>query len=609
MTQEVREAAVTVDNVPTPDEIRTALQNILANPEFTGSDQRRKFLRFVVEESLSGRARDLKGVVIAHEVFRRDDDFDSKSDPVVRLEARRLRRDLDSFYVGPGRAEPVRISIPKGGYVPLFENLHVTPAPAETIDTLEPEVEVPPNPAPRRTARATLPIKVVQVVLGIAVLGILWFQWSEHATGTAGVAEVDLPRVAIPPFQALDPSPNTLVLASGLSSELVHYLSQFRGLKLYVPPSDSVAAERLADLGKDSVPSYVVHGEVRTEGNRASVLVQLLRIGSDEMVWSDIYDLNLSPGSLIDLHIAVSSEVASALGQPYGPLAEDIRQNAASNPPANLESYLCVLRAYSYRRAFIQTEFEPVLDCLEEAVTRNPGYSDAWAMLGWLRLDGARYRFVPPERIEIEYTSALAAARRAYGIDPNNVLTLKALSAIHHHIGNYEESETFGWRAIELNPNDPDTLAQVGWRLAVRGKFDEGVPLMDRALERTVDPPAWYYHLLSIYHLIEGDARQALELGELSASKGSGFGSFLVAAAAGELGDSQKARQGLDGIALFPSLASDPSGFMRRHGATEEIVKKTMSGFVKAKRLVSGSPQAEPASGRQVPYPDPVDDL
>ena len=70
-------------------------------------------------ETLAGRGESLKGYAIALAVFGRGASFDPQADPVVRLEARRLRRDLDSYYMEAGQYDPVRISIPKGSYVPI----------------------------------------------------------------------------------------------------------------------------------------------------------------------------------------------------------------------------------------------------------------------------------------------------------------------------------------------------------------------------------------------------------------------------------------------------------------------------------------------------------
>ena len=102
------------------DDIRDQLERMLANPEFVATDKLRAFLRFVVEQTLAGHADRLKGFTIAMEVFGRSQDFDAARDPVVRVQAGRLRRAIERYYLVAGRDDPVRIDIPKGGYIPVF---------------------------------------------------------------------------------------------------------------------------------------------------------------------------------------------------------------------------------------------------------------------------------------------------------------------------------------------------------------------------------------------------------------------------------------------------------------------------------------------------------
>jgi adenylate cyclase len=110
------------DHVPRPDAVRDELERILASEEFVASDRLKSFLRFVVEESLAGRADRLKAYTIALEVFGRDESFDPASDPVVRMEAGKLRRRLEHYYLGAGQRDAIRIEIPKGGYAPTFSH-------------------------------------------------------------------------------------------------------------------------------------------------------------------------------------------------------------------------------------------------------------------------------------------------------------------------------------------------------------------------------------------------------------------------------------------------------------------------------------------------------
>jgi hypothetical protein len=93
--------------------VREALERILASPGFDASARNRRFLEYLVEETLAGRAGRLKGLTIAIDVFGRDAaTFDRESDPVVRIEAAKLRRRLKSYYLTAGQDDPIRIDIP-----------------------------------------------------------------------------------------------------------------------------------------------------------------------------------------------------------------------------------------------------------------------------------------------------------------------------------------------------------------------------------------------------------------------------------------------------------------------------------------------------------------
>jgi hypothetical protein len=102
------------------EEVRLALERICASANVAGSEKLVQFLRFVVETSLSGNARDLKETIIGISVFARSPDYDPKADTVVRSQAWRLRSKLAEYYRTEGANDPVIIDMPKGSYVPVF---------------------------------------------------------------------------------------------------------------------------------------------------------------------------------------------------------------------------------------------------------------------------------------------------------------------------------------------------------------------------------------------------------------------------------------------------------------------------------------------------------
>jgi PAS domain S-box-containing protein len=105
---------------PTGAEIRVALEQILSSGSFRTSPQLCAFLRFVVGATLRGESARLKGYTIAVSALRRPDDFDAATDPIVRVEAGRLRRALRQYYAGPGASDRIVIDLPRGGYIPTF---------------------------------------------------------------------------------------------------------------------------------------------------------------------------------------------------------------------------------------------------------------------------------------------------------------------------------------------------------------------------------------------------------------------------------------------------------------------------------------------------------
>src|SRR5688500_8656319 len=112
-----------MDTVPdplSPDLVRAQLERILAAGEFSNAGRISRLLRYVVDRTVAGEGDQLKEYVVGTEVFDRGSDYDPRLDSIVRVEARRLRARLDDYYKGPGNADPIVITMPRGSYVPSF---------------------------------------------------------------------------------------------------------------------------------------------------------------------------------------------------------------------------------------------------------------------------------------------------------------------------------------------------------------------------------------------------------------------------------------------------------------------------------------------------------
>ena len=122
--------------------VKAVLKNILASPEFASSPRVSDALRYIVEETLAGRASGIKAYTIAIDVLQKDGTFDPSSNPLVRVLAGRLRETLAGFYSSPaGLDQAVVITIPKGTYVPTFSHIDNSISPEFTSD--QPKVASP----------------------------------------------------------------------------------------------------------------------------------------------------------------------------------------------------------------------------------------------------------------------------------------------------------------------------------------------------------------------------------------------------------------------------------------------------------------------------------
>ena len=187
--------------------VRGQLQRILASEVFSRSLQLRRFLSFIVEQRLAGQGASLKEAVLAHELYGKGTDFDGGTDPVVRVDARRLRDKLREYY--DGRSEPVVISLPKGSYVPVFEANSASSADAGASAVLE----APPEPTRvPRLGHALMAVGALALTAGVVAAVLFW-----RAPRTPALAPVELlplasyPGVEGPP--ALSPDGSLVAFA------------------------------------------------------------------------------------------------------------------------------------------------------------------------------------------------------------------------------------------------------------------------------------------------------------------------------------------------------------------------------------------------------------
>ncbi len=158
-------------------EIHEELERILETKWLRESQQLSSLLRYVVEEALEGRVEGLKEYALGLAVFHRPPDYDPRNDAIVRVQASLLRKRLASYYENEGRGSTLRITLPRGGYVPRFEE--ATPAVVEITEPATPLAQ--PAGGPRR-----LRLYLYGLLSGLAVAAAIgaWFDSRPRVTAS-----------------------------------------------------------------------------------------------------------------------------------------------------------------------------------------------------------------------------------------------------------------------------------------------------------------------------------------------------------------------------------------------------------------------------------------
>lgn len=581
-----------------PDAIRRVLRRILESPAFEASERNRRFLEYVVEETLAGRAGRIKAYCIATEVFGRPADFDPQVDPIVRIEAGRLRRGLDRYYLTAGSADPVRISIPKGSYVPVF-----AAAPAagdEEAGGARPDDAKPVPPEkpgasdrPRSFRRHRPALLAAAAALAVVVLAALaWFGAPRPAAvPVSGVAHRDGPAIFVLPFAEEGSSAAFPDFAKGFTREVIVALTRFNDLFVFGPQTSfGYGAE--TDVGRvvsELDVNLVLTGGVSVSGGGFTIHATLMDARSGEYLWAQRFDGRLDGRDILAARNEVANKVARALAQPYGVIFADQAADSEGRPPAELSSYECVIRFELYWKALRRSEFQPVRACLERVIAGDPGYAEAFAALSLVYSDAYRFGFGEGGLPADPRQTALRLAQKAIELAPDSARAYQALSLalwLLNDVGGSLEAARTG---LALNPNDTELMALLGTSYILRNDRERGRALVVEAFARNPGQPSWYRLELSLDDYFSGRYEQALsEARQIDAPKVI-YGHLAVALAAAALGRMDEAHAAVGRIlAIDPHYGDHVVADITKRNLHPDLIPRVIAGLRKAGLTIPG---------------------
>jgi len=243
------------------------IKKIFSDSSFTGSDILKRFLLFIVEQTLSGHSNWLKEYTIGVEVLNKPSDFKPQESGIVRIHAGRLRRALNHYYNGDGANDPVYISIPKGSYVPIFADNVVS-------------------------------AKMVE---------------DENIDQT--ISNDKLVAIAVMPFTHSDNDQKNS-FTDGLCLQLTNSLMHFENLSIIAFHITRNLHEKFKDIKEIAAiveAQYVLTGEVQSKGDRVRINIQMVEAQTSRQMWSKMFERKLNDTNFFELQDEIAKLVVSGL--------------------------------------------------------------------------------------------------------------------------------------------------------------------------------------------------------------------------------------------------------------------------------------------------------
>ncbi|GAB2179291.1 hypothetical protein [Dongia sp. agr-C8] len=305
MARQSQHSATSPQPQPTAAEVRAHLELLLHSEALAISERNRRFLAYIVEETLAGRGDRIKAYNVALTAFDRTDDFDPQTDPIVRIEASRLRRALEHYYLTAGKADALRIEIPKGSYVASFSYAELEPAPTSDGEKLLMDGATAQPVTRRRSLSMHKP--PVWWIASLAALLLLVAAWLlpvilDGAVGRAKVA-LDGPSILIQPFETGAGDAQAFV-ARGITTELIGRLSPHQAIS--VLEQGAAAQEAIK-------PDFVLSGSATTVGGKIYISAALAESQTGRYLWSWNVERALSAADLIAVEAAIAGEIADGI--------------------------------------------------------------------------------------------------------------------------------------------------------------------------------------------------------------------------------------------------------------------------------------------------------
>jgi TolB-like protein/Flp pilus assembly protein TadD len=442
--------AATPATRPSAKATKAHLERILSSATFQQVDRLKRFLHFIVSEYIEGRGDELKEYVVGVQVFGKEPSFDPRTDPIVRVQARRLRARLDRYYRSEGQQDELIVDLPKGGYTPVIRQREV----------------------------------------------------QHEARRATGAALATRNTIAVLPFADNSAEGDLRFFCHGLRQEIIHGLTRIRGLRVVATDRRDGAADP-RDIGARLDAAILVDGSVRRSGGNLRVTAQVIDTGTGTYLWSEAVDLPANDA------LNAPERIANAILEKLKPELLERGTSGWAAPTQNLAAHNLYLQGRYHLNQRTEEGLQKAVEFFEKAIVEDAHYalahsglSDAYALL-------THYGVLAPNDVWTKAASSAATAVMLDGHSAEAHTSLAHMKATQEW--DWAVSEREFLHAISLNPRYPTAHHWYAMSCLVPvGRLEEAAEQM--AIAQSLDPVSSIIARdVAVIHLYRRDLEAALD--------------------------------------------------------------------------------------------------
>lgn len=423
------------------------MNKLLASPLFKASQILCDFLKYIVVETIHGRGNFLKEYTVGVNALVKKD-FNPQSDASVRIHAGRLRRLLNQYYQTEGKQETIRIVLPKGTYVPVFQLARDT----ET----DSDFYTPPTPT-----------------------------------------------VAVIPFSVMEPSGDAPI-AEGLSNQISTDLTAFSELSVISYFSSRKLASQETDpakIGEILDASYLITGNVQTIGSRIRINVQLTSVKKMQQIWANTYERNREDLDSFTIMDDIVKHVVNQIAGTHGILIRHLVKIPSDQRLLDINWYDAVFWYYylvNEVNELNEEVFRKALHSIRVSVESNKHSALNWAILSETYVAGYFFKFNC--ETEDPLKEAVRCGQTALQLDARCDHAYQSLCLAWLFRKKKEECIRTAEQWMSLNSNMAGVQGGIGFCLICCGEFEKGYSMLNDSIQLNPFYQWWFNAGLSIYY-------------------------------------------------------------------------------------------------------------